>query len=94
MKVNLNEKEKAFLFDIHLNRNADEPCESHSEIKTLDNFFIKVNGKEPRQTQKLLSLLWSLVTSPDATDSIGNDYSLTSEEHDALCNKLKEVKKG
>jgi len=91
MKVNLNEKEKAFLFDIHLNRNADEPCESNSEIKTLDNFFIKVNGKEPRQTQKLLNLLWSLVTTPDALDSTLNGHFLTSEEYDALCNKLKEV---
>ena len=92
MKIILNEKEKAFLFDIHLNRNADEHCESHSEIKTLDNFFIKVNGKEPRQTQKLIKLLWLLVTSTDATDSIHNNYSLNSEEYDALYKKLKEVK--
>ena len=92
MKIILNEKEKAFLFDIHMNRNADEPCESHSEIKTLDNFFIKVNGKEPRQTQKLINLLRLLVTSTDATDSIGNGDSLTSEEHDALYKKLKKVK--
>ena len=43
MKIKLNEKEIAFLSDIHLNRNADTPTESSSEIKTLDNFFYKLN---------------------------------------------------
>ena len=90
MKVNLNEKEKAFLWSVHLNRNADEPCESYSERKTLDNFFIKVNGKEPRQTQKLIKLLWLLASSMDSVDAISNG-DLTYEEHDALAKKLKEA---
>lgn len=92
MKIKLNEKEIAFLSDIHLNRNADTPTESSSEIKTLDNFFYKLNGKEPRQTQKLINLLRVLVVSVDATDSVGNNFILTRKEHDALYKKLKEVK--
>ena len=93
MKIKLNEKEIAFLSDIHTNRNAhDEPLETRSEIKRLNNFFLKLNGKEPRQTQKLINLLRVLVSSSDATDSVGNNFILTSKEHDALYKKLEEVK--
>ena len=90
MRVEFTEKEKSFLWGIYLNRNGDEYNETYSERKTLENFFITVNGKEARQTKKLISLLYFYCSSPDADDSLDNE-DITKDEHEFLVKKIEQV---
>jgi|TARA_R100001126_G_scaffold98169_1_gene72175 hypothetical protein len=90
MKVEFSEKEKSFLWGIYINRNGDEYTETYSQRKTLENFFITVNGKEARQTKKLISLLYFYCESPDATDELCNE-EITEDEFNTLVGKLKKV---
>tara|TARA_Y100001937_G_scaffold81211_1_gene109880 strand:+ start:243 stop:521 length:279 start_codon:yes stop_codon:yes gene_type:complete len=90
MRVEFTEKEKSFLWGIYMNRNGDEYIETYSQRKTLENFFIRVNGKEARQTKKLISLLYFLCGSPDATDSLDNE-NITEDEHKSLVKKIEQA---
>jgi len=90
MRVEFTKKEKSFLWGIYLNRNGDEYNETYSERKTLENFFITVNGKEARQTKKLISLLYFYCSSPDADDSLDNE-DITEDEHQFIVKKIEQA---